>query len=519
MNTFHSCNQNLVIIGGGVSGIFTLCKLIDLKIDHDCFLPIHITLIEKNNALGEGMAYTNYHDSNLLNTAAGLLSNMGGQNKFCLNNQPSFLKWIRNNIPIWHQHYPALSVQNISKNNYLPRGMIGIYLRDILEYYIKIANHYEAHIDIIYDEAVDIEKYHDQHFKIILRNHDAIHCEKLVLALGGFLRTAFPFTEHPGYFTNPWPQNQNLTRLLSSKSIAIIGTKLSALDTLGILEKNNYKGKIFLLSRTGFLPTVKKNHYEYQPKIIHQYALHQLTHGYTRALRLNDFFNLIKCELEYAAGRAIHWHKILKARRFSLPWLRWQIQLANSSTSLWQSVLAAIDECIIIAWQNLQPEDKHKFMQSFAFFWDTYRFSMPVETAYQVWRLLTSKQLTICSDLNAVASVNSKFFEFSAFDRCRNVVIHEKVNALVNAAGINYNMNEVDSLLIKNLIRKQIVKPHPLGGFLLDSPHYNLLNYKNIYALGDLTKGSHFFTNSYLICSQQAACVASLIFSTLKTNI
>src|SRR3990167_6290669 len=149
-------NNRVCIIGGGASGVFTLCNLIDLKMEQDNLSPLHITLIEKNNQLGEGLAYRSDYASNLLNTAAGLLSEMDEHQQFCLKNQPSFLKWVRENESAWRPHCPTIKISDITKNAYLPRLLVGIYLRHLLHFYRQIAPKYQVDIQIMSGEVTDL---------------------------------------------------------------------------------------------------------------------------------------------------------------------------------------------------------------------------------------------------------------------------------------------------------------------------------------------------------------------------
>ena len=509
--------QEIVIIGGGASGLSVLFKLIDLKIDFDCMKPIKIILIEKQQNLGDGNAYQIDYHSNLLNTAAGLFSNIGDMNRFILNNQPAFLKWLRENFNTYQHFYPQLTLNEITTNSYLPRGLVGIYFRHLFKNYCTLAAQYNVSIEIYYQEAIDIHELNSTSFQIILKNNKKINGTKIILALGNFFHQPFNSINSKNYFNNPWPQPQLKDVLLKQDSVAIIGTKLSGLDGLNLLKINDFKGRIFLCSRTGFLPSVKNVHHHYQSKILTINSLKQLTENFQNYLRLEDFISLLKLELEFATKVKIKWKNLFKLKEFKLSWFNWQISMAKNLDTQWQSVLAALDEVVTSGWNYLSIEDKKIFYENYGFFWDTYRFSMPLETALMLSELEASGQLIICKNTKLI-SVTDNYFKLSG-ENCNNSRNHNhnfKTTSLINATGVNHNFRTITNLLIQNVIQKKLAIPNAFGGFTMNFETFSNNLHPNIYMLGNLTKGTHLFTNSFLICLNQAARVATTIFNEIR---
>lgn len=384
--------EHIVIIGGGVSGLFTFCKLVDIKIDQDNLLPIQVTIIEKNECLGEGLAYKLDYDSHLLNTAAGLFSSMEDEN-FCLNNQPSFLKWIRQNIDTWASYYPNLNIEEINKNAYLPRGLVGIYLRNVVDFYFNHAIKYGVITTILHQEVVDLTRVNNEKWEVRLKDNKAISCDFAILALGGFFKDPFErLKKYKNYHSTTQSFKNKEKQLLKEESIGIIGTKLSAIDICNILMEFGYNGKIYMASRSGFLPSVKNVHYLYKPKILTMNCIRNLTGNFVKKLKLNDFINLLKSEIEFSSGKPINWNKIFSKKSFKLSWLKWQTALAEKENVLWSSVLASVDDVVIASWNLLSEKDRNLFKKDFAFFWDLYRFSMPLDIAYKLKNLIEQKK-------------------------------------------------------------------------------------------------------------------------------
>lgn len=107
-------------------------------------------------------------------------------------------------------------------------------------------------------------------------------------------------------------------------------------------------------------------------------------------------------------------------------------------------------------------------------------------------------------------------FNFNATNCANNQKIQVSVNALINTSGINYDLNQVDSPLIKNILKRKIAKSNHHGGLDMNFENFTIVD--KLYALGDLTKGTHFITNSYLLCSKQASAVANHILNIIHTR-
>jgi uncharacterized NAD(P)/FAD-binding protein YdhS len=506
-------NNHVGIIGGGASGVFTVCNLIDRKIETDDLSPLHITLIEKKGVLGEGMAYRSDNNINLLNTAAGLFSEMDDNHDFCLKNQPSFLKWVRENHAAWASYCPEIKINDITKNSYLPRCLVGIYLRHILRFYTTISGKYNVVVDFVYDEAEDILEDNELNLCVVLSSKRTISFSHLVLALGGFLRKSFfEFNYLNNYIDNPWPNSDQLKKILKSKVVGIMGTKLSALDAVAILKSHDYRGKIIMASRSGFLPSVKNRHHVYKPLFLTIDTLKHLVQGSSGKIRLNDLMNLIRAEIEYASKKKIAWEKVLSIKKFSMSWFLWQIKMAKDETTLWQSVFAASGDFFVMAWRLLNDNDKTTFKNNFSFIWETYRFSMPLSIANQITDLIKNKQLIIMSDV-VNSYIKNQQFQLAGFDCYQKKCLSIKADYLIDATGINYDVHAIKSILLKNLLRRNMIEANPDGGIMVDFDRLTVLNQKNMYAMGDLTKGVRLFTNSYLVCSNQAAQIAASILS------
>lgn len=504
--------QHLVIIGAGASGVFTLAKIIDLKMDEDNFSPLKIMIIEKTAAYGCGLAYRLSHPSNILNTAAGLLSEMGSEQNFSLHNHSSFLKWVCENPEKWQEYYPELAPEKINQNSYLPRGLMGLYLRHLLIFYQEAGKRYNTDAQIVQDEVLSLQSL-EENWIVQGKENPLILTRYVVLAIGGSLKNPFKqFANNENYLANPWPDLERLASFLKNKTVGVMGTKLSALDTLAIFQKHHYQGTVYLCSRSGRLPSIKNIHHDYQPKILTKTVLSALIADPARALRVQDFLNLLKAELEYTQQTSIAWDKIFTIPPFSLRKFTYQMRLVHSPKLSWQSILAALDVETIFAWKHLSSMEKHLFYRQFFSIWDHYRFSIPLETAKNIETLIRQKKLIICAQVTTPKFIQGQY-RFEAWNCHSQNKEHFATDVLINATGIAYDVTTTAMPLLQNLLEKNIVHPHAFGGIEVDFATFAVKNAQHVFAIGDLTRGSHLLTNSYLICVKQASVVALQLYS------
>lgn len=389
-------------------------------------------------------------------------------------------------------------------------------MRHVLRFYTDIARKYNTTIHFMLDEAQDIVFNEEDGWKTILSYQKVLSFSHVILAVGGFLKNNFQHLQHEdNYLDNPWPNKKALEKILSCKTVGIIGTKLGALDAVGILKSHHYAGKIVMASRSGFLPSVKNVHHAYQPILLTKDTLSHLNRN--RKVTLNDVINLVKTEIEYAAQQKIAWQKIEAKKQFLMSWLYWQINMAKNPTVLWQSVLAAASDFFITAWHYLNHTDKLFFMKHYSWIWETYRFSMPLCTANEIVNLIQQEQLSLLSDIDKPEIDNKKII-LKGFDTFKKKFISVEADFLINATGINYDVNTIESSLLKNILHRGIVKANPYGGIDVNFNSFAVFNFQTLYAIGDLTKGTQFFTNSYLVCGSQAASVAKSILADCKQD-
>jgi uncharacterized NAD(P)/FAD-binding protein YdhS len=207
---------HVAVIGAGLSGTASALHLRREGVKR-------VTLIERGDLPGRGVAYGTTRPEHLLNVPARRMA--------VFPDQPDhFVRW--------------LAPHGLGAEDYAERRQFGDYLSGLLA---------EADgIERIKAEAVDIDKN-----AVRLADGHAIAVDAVVLALGNF-RPALPGGIDPAAIGPAWigdPWSPALARNLAPDApIVLLGTALTAIDTALTLDALGHRGSIFAISRRGLAP-------------------------------------------------------------------------------------------------------------------------------------------------------------------------------------------------------------------------------------------------------------------------
>ena len=207
--------KHVAIIGFGLGGLVTFFNLVKNHQENSGKLVVRI--FEKSPLFLKGNAYSTKNPNHLLNVVA---NRMGVVEE----DQGHFFKWL------------CAKGYNYQENDFVPRQIFGIYLEDLLQTALRIAEKknisYEFRIKEI-SEITDKKNY----FWI-----DGDLHQSCVLAIGPQLKDSRK---------SFW--RIDLESYLADEEIHILGCGLTAIDAVISLRDLKYSGKIFLHSRRGIL--------------------------------------------------------------------------------------------------------------------------------------------------------------------------------------------------------------------------------------------------------------------------
>lgn len=469
--------EDVVVVGGGASGLAVILHLLE-KVKQGKHVK-SITLLEKSNPAGPGLAYSEACAGTILNMHADTMG-------LLVNDRFHFSKWRA-------ERYPREETRPFPL-----RCQYGEYLSSQLDMAREESRRLNVLLNVVCAEAVNVQRKGDG-FSVQLSDHRTIYTMAVVLALGNFAKVSHSeLRGSAGYFASPWP-NESLKAIPSGAQVSVLGTGLTAIDVAICLAENGHKGPINLVSRSGRLPKVQG---EYEP-----YNRYYILHKLARDIEQRPERSLIRIiemiSQELARGLPADSAHSSQARFLPdcLKEFRSNVDMAEKHTIQWQAVLRATAPVVERYWHTFSESTKDLFLREFFSTWMTYRHSIPLENARKILALIDRGQLKVHSGEKAFRSGNE--FVLST----TKGLVHSPW--LIEAVGQEHDPHKTGSELLKRLLDAGELTGHPAGGVVVD--FNTLAASENLYVIGSMTRGTHFYTGAIDRLVAHAARIADSI--------
>jgi uncharacterized NAD(P)/FAD-binding protein YdhS len=211
----------VAIVGGGYSGTLQAIQLLRRGAS--------VTLIERAERVGRGVAYSTPHGDHLLNVRASGMS--------AFPDEPDhFARWFGD------------------PDGFAERRRYGDYLQELLG---AAAAEAGDSLRVIRGEAVDIVSAAGGE-GILLEGGERVEADAAVLSIGN-LAPAVPRTiapelrDGPVYVPDPWAADFT-SGLDPLNTVLLVGTGLTAIDAALMLESSGFEGRTIAISRRGMVP-------------------------------------------------------------------------------------------------------------------------------------------------------------------------------------------------------------------------------------------------------------------------
>lgn len=454
--------QSIGIIGAGFCGIMTLVHLV-----RNATAPLSITVFNKKHPRAKGIAYHTYSDLHLLNVEA--------KNMSAFTETPDhFVRWCERN-----------QIQNQKgelSTSYLPRNIYGKYLESILNDTLKEK---PTHIDINFvdDEVTDVDS-SDETFSVHTSSGNSYSAHKIVLATGNEIPgdpsvKNTSFLKSPNYFNNPWSEDA-VSFLPKNKTILIIGTGLTMVDTVLGLKEKNFDGKIIALSPRGFkiLP-----HRKHHPQRL---ILDELEPPYD----LNTVFRLF--------------YK--------------HVRMARTHGQSGETVVDAVRSKTQEIWQHLSLSDKKKFMTHLRHMWGLARHRLPGHIHNQVEGLINESKLEVIAGKISDIIEDDFGIHITINRRADQQNFTLNVARVINCTGPQTDIRKQKGKLYLNLIAKKLITPDEMNLGIHATADGRVIEAtgtagNRIFTLGSLLKGRLWESTAVPELRTQAKKVADLLLS------
>ncbi len=411
------------VIGGGYSGTLQTIQLLRRG--------ARVTLIERAERLGRGIAYSTRYADHLLNVPAGRMS--------AFPDEPShFADWLAQR-------------GGGGPGDFAQRKVYGAYLQELLG--LESAQT-EDRVRIVREEAVDIASSGGREI-VRFRNGTSIEADKVILALGNLEpdvpRGIAPELRSSGtYVADPWASDI-ASGIDDTDTVLLIGTGLTAIDAALMLDSAGFRGRTLAISRRGLVP-----------------RSHSASGG--PAAGLDAVPDLEGSQLV----------RFVRQEAVRLGWRAAVDQLRPVTQPLWA---------------NSSPEQRRRFLRHLRPWWDVHRHRIAPSIAERIQGMERAGRIAFASGKIASISAAERGAAVEWRPRGSDLVERLETARIVNCTGPQMDIVRAGEPLLDRLLEAGRVRPDVCRiGVDVDS-EYRTLDRKghaspSLYAVGPMTRGA-----------------------------
>ncbi|RAJ29845.1 putative NAD(P)/FAD-binding protein YdhS [Kitasatospora sp. SolWspMP-SS2h] len=485
-----TARATVAVIGAGASGIMTTMRLLHHhRARGRGRLTVH--LLDRQQRPGLGVAYSTPLPQHVLNMQAKTMSLYPDDPDHFLRALPALLAEDRGLAP-----GPTSGPESLA-DSYVPRRVYGAYLERCLREALAAATTGGIRVDFLRHE---VARLHPGPSGLRLESTDGTllptRYTHAVICVGDLPPTSYrALIGHPHYAPTPWDPDF-YHRIPPHLSVGVIGTGLTAVDTLLALRAHGHQGPLYAFARRRGWPGV-------QPATLRPHQPDHLTADAVRALGtdvpLARFAHLLRAELTERIGPDELNALLAADRKDPQDTLARDIARAESERPHWYEVLDATSPLAPEIWHRTRFRDKSRFLRRSMAVWAVHRHLMPLDNARFLHTLLAEGRLRTLDGTRAVTSASDGGFDVLRRTPAGEVLHH--TDFLVNASGPGTSAWSLESPLVKDCLDRGLLRPHPLGGIDVD---YATLRARRrdgahdtrLLFVGPLTSGVHFYTNA-----------------------
>ncbi len=476
--------KNIAIVGGGACGVATFLELLIQITTHKLQDKVNLTLIEKDETIGVGLAFGTDQEGHLLNTQADLMG-------IFVEEPNHFVKWL--------DEHGGKSRKDVKGSGdlddaYTARSLYGSYLADQFQHYLDIAKKEGIRVDLIKGEVVDI-KSGKKGYTVSLEKKK-FSCDYVVLALGTPKPNLYKkLRKYKAYVDFPYPASKILDRVDTGHSVGVLGTSLSAIDTIMTLIDNGYQGKIRLFSPEGLLPRVQPK----EEKSIHRDILtleqiHIIERTNLRKIKAWDLYGLYKQEVQRLQRKKTDWKSENRIGKDAHQLLKTDLKIAEKGGDAMMDVANSLRHDSATIWNWLNQKEKIRFKKWFSPHWAINRHGMPIPNAKRLLDLFEQGRLEVVPFIT-----DAKWSKTEGKFNISTTKADYKVDRLINATGAASALSQMDSKLVQHMLGSKLLKCYPVGGAIINERTMQVLAPKageGLYAVGHLVNGILIDVNS-----------------------
>ncbi|MES2020487.1 MAG: FAD/NAD(P)-binding protein [Pseudomonadota bacterium] len=415
---------HVAIVGGGFSGSLAAINVLR----HD---GPRATLIDRQADAGVGLAYGAAHPSHLLNVRAANMS--------AFPDDPGhFVRWLASR---------GLAADGQS---FVPRLVYGAYLRELLD---RVAADFPGRLRIVRGEAVDIAEHHG--VCVVLADGTSVEADAAVLAVGNLP----PHTPGelaaeslaPGRYVGDCWSAAATDGLREDDTVLILGTGLTMVDVVLLLEAKGFAGRIVALSRRGLLP-----------------------HAH--------------------AAPAGAWTPIADRPSTILSDLVRTLRRRSGAIG-WRSAIDELRPFTQAMWRTATATERARFIRHARPWWDIHRHRLAPEVADRIAALRSSGRLEIAAGKICSAATGANGIAVEWRPRGQDARERRVVQRIINCTGPQGDLVRTSVPVLGNLVARGVIRPDTARLGIDVDEQMRVIGRdgtpnRRLFALGPMTRGA-----------------------------
>jgi uncharacterized NAD(P)/FAD-binding protein YdhS/predicted metal-dependent enzyme (double-stranded beta helix superfamily) len=404
----------IAIIGGGFTGAMTLANL--LCATQRSQFPVHIVLIDRQPAVGEGIAYRTDDSRHLLNVPAGKMSAWPDR-------PDDFLNFARASGP------------SIKPGDFLPRKLYGRYVGQTL-YELARLSPDDVSIEMVRDDATSLAPGSPSSDWVIgTARGRVLRADCCIITLGHrppaeeFIRRwKGPRTR---FVSHPWAALV-LSQIEPTEPVLVLGSGLTAVDAILTLDRSDRTAPLTVVSRHGLLP---------QAHAVVPGAADDLS---SLAARWTD----PSCPLKM---------------RYLVRTIREHVERAGDNGKDWRQVIDGLRPHTARIWERLSLTERARFLRHVRPFWEIHRHRMAPVVAERLAELRARKILTLTAGTLVSAEADTDGINITL--SCRGSALTRTLRAawVINCTGPGIHHRRSTHPILRPLLDSGILCNDTLG--------------------------------------------------------
>jgi uncharacterized NAD(P)/FAD-binding protein YdhS len=427
--------KRIGIVGAGLSG-----RLVALNLLRSASPKrrVSILMFDRGDERYMGPAYSGESDCLLLNVPAGRLGAFSSDPEH-------FVKWLeRRGTPV-------------GEWDFLPRLLYREYVLALLHEAVE-KQAQAAKLEHVRGEVIDLASEQEDGVTLHVSGRAPFSVDKAVLALGNFpprhpeIQTSRSLRSER-YVHNPWSRGA-LDDLSEHDTVLLIGTGQTTVDLVSMLHRRGHLGQLVAISRKGWLPLAHRGFASY-PSFFHE---------------IRDSRSVLEI------CRVVRKH------------------LETTGIDR-RSVIDSLRPHTQTIWRSLPEQEKRRFVRHLFRSWEIIRSRIPPESESLIDALRASGQLRILAGRIYDLVETESGMEIHFIRRGSQTPGVELAARVINCIGPESDYRKIDDPLVKNLLRRGLVRPGPAQIGIDALPHNGAIVgergtiSKELFTLGSTMKG------------------------------